>query len=317
MKDKKIRKRVRFDFYKEERVKNNEENFWTFEKIFNYYIKNEDLKTNLNIGNEEIEIEPKSLFKDDSLYFFLISNLRNEFLPAKKKIGQEKTDIKLDDDEYIGEFTGVVYDSTSKIFMIQINKYGIGPMKIEEYLKALKDQYISLDKEEEIVNTDFSLNMILNPNELETVADSKEIRSIHFKSSRSSLYKLKKLANEKEAGSIKQIDDIVSSYGNVNFEITISANFEKEEYLDKESSKNFINLIKKFLKKDKKELSFSITRRKDSDSNVDTIDFLLPKMIKYITLSAKPKESIGRDYLRKEMFKGYLEIKDKLMNISE
>lgn len=325
MKDinKKINKRVRFDFYREE-INNNEEkndiivseeNVWSFEKMFDYYIKYNELKTNLNIEDEEIEIEPNSLFKENNLYFFLISNLRNDIIPAKKKIGKEKKDIILDDDEYIGEFTGVVYDNINKIFMFQINKYGINPTKIQKYLKALKDYYISSLTDKNIENVEFSLNMILNPKELETVADSKEIRSIHLKSSSSSLAQLKKIADEDEKNCLKEISEVVSMFGNINFEINITANFKEEKSLEKETAKSFINSLKKYFIKEKKDISFSVTRRKDDDSNVDTIDFLLPKMIKYITLSVEPRKSIGRDQLRFKMFEGYLSIRDKLIKI--
>lgn len=311
--NKKINKRVKFDFYQED-IKINGTNKDIFEEVFDYYIGQNGIKTNIKINQEEIEIEPNSLFKENNLYFFIISNLRNDILPAKKRIGEEKVDIRLEEDEYIGEFTGIVYDKSIGVFMIQVNKYGVNVKNIEEYLKKLINIYLVQKNNEEIEK--FSLNMVLNPDEIESVADSKEIRRIVLKSSTSSLAQLKKRATKAEENNIRKISEIVNTFGNVNFEISISANFKAKETLEKETAKSFIESIKEMLGNRKKgEIAFSVTRKKDDNSNVDTVDFLLPKMVKYINLKVEPKKSIGRDYLRVEMFKGYSEISDKIRRV--
>lgn len=316
-KSKKIYKKIRFDFYQEKiNFSENKGNNWSLKNVFDYYIMNNKLETNLIIENETFEIEPNSLFKDGELYFFLISNLRNDLIPAKKKIGKEKEEIKLEDDEYIGEFTGVVYDSKTKIFMIQINKYGVSVSKIEKYFEELKNEYISLNINDDAIKKEdkINLNIILNPEELENVSNSKEIRGIRLKSSTTALSQLKGMLNDSEKNSVKEIDKIVSTFGHVNFEISITADFEADNSLERKEAVKFINTFRKIIGKEKK-TSLSVTRRENEDSNVETIDFLLPKMLKHINLSVEPRKSIGRDYLRTEMFKGYSQIKDKLERI--
>ena len=76
-----------------------------------------------------------------------------------------------------------------KIF-IRIRKIKNVAINIAIYLINI---YLVQKNNEEIEK--FSLNMVLNPDEIESVADSKEIRKIVLKSSTSSLAQLKKVLN--------------------------------------------------------------------------------------------------------------------------
>lgn len=320
--NKRIRKKIRFDFYKiessDKKVRKKDINLF-FANLFNYYMTNNNLKTHLEIKDEIIEIEPNSLYLEDHLYFFLISNLRSDTLPTKKKLGKEGIEIKLDSDEYIGEFTGVLYDSINGVFSIQINKYGVHPSKIINYLyklffsslKSINENLSEDDiiKKEAIENT--AIKMIVDSDELKKIKDSKEIRQIRLKSSTTALEAI--TDKEVKPKNWNQIREIVTDFGNVNFEISITANYEKQDSLDKEKSKNFIDSFLKFLYKDKEESNLIVKRKENDESNVETIDFLLPKLKRFINFSIEPKKSIGRTLLRSKMTEAYNKVKVKII----
>lgn len=308
--NKAVRKRIGFNFYRGEIKKDPINIGWDASELFNHYIKNDSVPTAIEIEDELIEIEPHTLYKnDEGIYFFQLSNLRNDLIPAKKKIGKEKIDIELEEDEYIGEFTGVVYDSVNSVFMMQINKYGINIQKATKYLKSLREYYLKdIQGRKEI--KEMELNLVIDEAKLKTLYKSQEIRKIVLKSSSTCLAVLDNIASEDEKKIIGEMNKAVSSFGNVNFEISISPNFKDSETLNKKSAKDIMNLVLKKInsKKDtkKEKLNLEITRRETEDSKVEVVDFLAPKMLEYINIRIEPKKSIGRDFLRVKMFEIYL-----------
>lgn len=310
--NKKIRKRIGFNFYRGElKFQGNIIEGWDATKVFDYYIKNNTQKTNIDIGDEVVEIEPNTLLKNGSVYFFQLSNLRNDLVPAKKKLGQAKKELDLDDDEYIGEFTGIIYDSSNYAFMIQTNKYGVGIKQITEYLKKLREQYLKIEDDQEELKKELELNFIIDENKVNNIPNSKEVRKVTFKSSSSVLATIAGINKKKmkENKTLSELQRMVESYGNIKFEIVMSADLEEPE--DKRTNNlkdrlvDILEICK--LKKDKKnnleneKLGLEVTRKENEDSKVELVDFFAPKLIEYINISIEPKKSIGTDYLRTEM----------------
>ncbi|MGL5580517.1 MAG: DUF6731 family protein [Cetobacterium sp.] len=318
--NKKIRKRIGFNFYKAElKFEGKIIDGWDASEVFDYYIKNTDQRTHIDIGDEIVEIEPNSLLKAEKIYFFQLSNLRNDLIPAKKTLGQVKKELDLDDDEYIGEFTGIVYDSSNHTFMIQTNKYGVGIKQITEYLKKLREKCIKtikIEEEfEEELKKELELNFVIDETKVNNIQNSKEIRKITFKSCSSVLATIEGINKKKskENKTLSELQRMVESTGNIKFEIVMSADLEEPE--DKRGS-NLINKLNDLiqmckLKKDKtnklenEKLGLEVVRKEKEDSKVELVDFFAPKLIEYINISIEPKKSIGTDYLRTEMVKLY------------
>lgn len=308
---KKVRKRIGFNFYKGEIADSKKKSGWDASDLFNYYIENNKIGTNLEVNGEVIEIEPNTLFKDNGIYFFQLSNLRNDLIPAKKKIGKEKEDLHLEEDEYIGEFTGIVYDSINCSFMIQTNKYGVGVKQATEYLRELRSEYLKSICEDELSEKNLELNFIVDEKKIDNIYLSKEIRKVNFKSSTSSLAAI---SEKKKNKTMEAMQNFVCNYGNVKFEISISVDVEEKD--PKESKvKNIVHdLVDIFkFKKDKKnnleneKLGIEVLRKENEDSKVELVDFLAPKLTEYINISIEPKKSIGRDFLRTKMLQLYTE----------
>lgn len=310
--NKKIRKRIGFNFYKGElKLQENIVGGWNASKVFDYFITNNDEKTNIDLGDEVVEIEPNTLLKNENIYFFQLSNLRNDIVPAKKKLGQVKVELDLEDDEYIGEFTGIVYDSSNSTFMIQTNKYGVGIKQVTEYLKKLRAKYLEVEGTDEELKLELELNFIIDEEKVKNIQNSKEVRKIKFKSSTSVLATIADINKKKskENETLSEMYKMVQNCGNIKFEIVMSADLEESEDNRKNSLidkiPDFLQVYK--LKKDKKnkleneKIGLEVVRKEKEDSKVELVDFFAPKLIEYLSINIEPKKSIGTDYLRTKM----------------
>lgn len=126
-----------------------------------------------------VEIEPGSLKVEDAtdIVTFQISKMRSDLLPAKKKIEQQKKDIRLADDEYIGEFTSVLYDDKKSVFMVQSNMYGLTNSQVEEYLTLLRRRVIEETGNGNIEELACELSVIINPCDIDSIKNSQEVKN--------------------------------------------------------------------------------------------------------------------------------------------
>lgn len=289
-----------------EEIKNYESKVWNMTGLLKYIKGNPEFLTSEKIRGEQFEIEPESLFQRENLHFFQITKLREDLIPAKKKIGKVRTEIMLDDDEYIGEFTGVVYDDKNGVVLIQSNKYGISLAELKEYFSFLRLRYLKTKsgKEDELM---VDLDIVVDKNKISTLKDSKEFRKIKFKGN--SVH-LAALCSEDET-SLKKIGEVMNKFGDLNFELTMSVSIEKNENAEKKSKTLNVSetneLISQYEKlylnsEEGSKPDLQISRREEINSKVEAVDLLLPKMIDSINIQLEPRKSLGKDSLRENMF---------------
>lgn len=73
--------------------------------------------------------------------------LRETNTPYIVKSGEKAKDLRLDDDEYVGEGVSILYDNQAHVFMLQKNKFSVSSKLIESYLSFFNPDrsfYISL-----------------------------------------------------------------------------------------------------------------------------------------------------------------------------
>ena len=319
-KNKKIQKKIGITFYQPklvsvEKFEGKEDNLiessWNASKTLEHFL-NKNIKGK-NFANEDIELDISTLEQINNLYFFQLAKLRVDNIPSRKKIGEIRKEIMLMDDEYIGEFSGILYDLSSSCFVIQNNKFGPSIKEIELYLNFLRNKYI---EEKKIDNSDekmVKLYIVIDENSLKTIPNSKEIRKISLKSNTFCM------ANfvEKNTTDLKIINDAVSKFGNVTFNISITAQVDevnKERSLEKKEAINLIKDIMKYLKFDKNGKA-EVVRKYDDDSKVETIDFLLPSMRYYSNVSLEPRKAIGKDNLKMIMLDVFRKNSSKLSKL--
>lgn len=215
-----------------------------------------------------------------------------------------------------------MYDATTSVFMIQINRYGIGVEIISEFLKKLRQEYYKSSNKN--LTKEIELNLIVDTEKLEKVKNSKEIRKITIKSSINSLTAIsKKLKTQKEKNMLllDTVKKSIEGFGNIEFEIKISAKVREHEVLEKSLSQRWIEEGLKLLNcqknKENKDLlnekfAMSVVRKENDDTLVENVDFLLPKVVEYISFLTGAKVAIGKEELRVQIFERYNKIKSKI-----
>lgn len=306
----KIRKKIGFNFYTPKLLGlEKTEEVWEMGPLLDYIEKTESFRTTCDIKNDKIEIEPNSIIKKENVYFFQISKLREDNIPAKKREGKEKIEFELEDDEYIGEFNGVLYDPQLSVIVLQINKAGVSISEAESYLKELRKKYFSECLKKEQDNKMVKLDLIIDTEKLKNIDQSKEIRKFTIKSDTIHLAAL-----EDKDAPLKQITKALNNFGDVEFEITIKA-IKKPTESGATIKKDIVTSVIKCYEKLKGTKKLEVTRKENSETNVEEVDFLLPKLSEYRSIQLEPRKSVGKEDLRVYMLESYNNQKEKIKRI--
>ena len=59
-----------------------------------------------------------------------------------KRIGRERENIDLQNDEFIGEFTQIIFDTRYNTIAIQSNRYGVGWNVVCKYLNYIQNVFV-------------------------------------------------------------------------------------------------------------------------------------------------------------------------------
>ena len=114
---------------------------WDVESLVQYACSDGIQITHRVYGGDLLEIDKTTYYHhEDDLVAFQVTTLRSHDIPAKKKPGQAREDVGLQDDEYLGEFTQVIYDTRFHTVAIQSTKHGAGYKAIESLLNEIDRQ---------------------------------------------------------------------------------------------------------------------------------------------------------------------------------
>src|SRR5690625_4194389 len=161
-------------------------NVWDMSEFLDYLMVNKsDFRTTVDIGTEYSEIEKDSYNYDErrDLYSFQFSKLRETNIPSKKKFGEIKEDILLDQDEYIGEFNSIVFDNSYKALIVQSNLYGMSVAQVEHALTQLRFKYLDRNNMTEATPLVVRLNPIIDRNKVNRVIQSDYYKKIRVRGS--------------------------------------------------------------------------------------------------------------------------------------
>ena len=264
-------------------------------------LKDPKYRTTFEIDGMPIEIEPGSFVINDNVVTFQLTKMRSDMLPAMKKVNTKKKDIKLADDEYIGEFTSILYDMKSEVFMIQSNMYGLTHAQVEAYLTLLREQVLG----KKVKSIDYTM-CVLDP-----IVDTEDV----FKKIRKS-EEIKKIRLRAADGIIKR--DGKNPFGGVSaavggktgyvFDITISINRDsKTKSIDEEEVTNILDFLDsvKMEGEQDKNLLMEVTRKETEQSSTEIINLLKPCMKDDILVAVEERASIGHEFMADKMKEVY------------
>jgi hypothetical protein len=270
-------------------------------EMLEYIILGNMPNNTIDIDGIIAEIEPKSFISEKDTISFQLTKLRDNFLIAKKKPGEEKMDLVLNDDEYIGEFVSLIFNCKNKTMMLQSNMYGLGITKVERYLTLLRRKYLeTLNNEDQINELRCELRIIVDPNKVDEILKAKYFRKVRIKGSD---IMMDSFMNSKSMFS--KIRNTIGTSKGLNFDISISLNnTDKTKSIDVEEMKKLLNDYKTFEENSDKPM-IEITKKDDDDSNTELINLLEPKLTDVIRFTIYSRQSIGHEFLYNEMIKTY------------
>lgn len=282
---------------------------WDASKMF-MLVEEENVDSNIDTGEMIIEIEPGTLKIGETYISLQLTKMRDNMLPAKKKKGNTKEDIALDNDEYIGEFTSILYDKSNSVFMIQSNMHGVSIGQVEKYLTLLRRRVIEKLDIDDLFEAACELCVVINSCELDNVRGSQEVRKIRFRAA-DGVYTPFTHDEKNYLGRIRKSFGEKQGYV---IDISISINRDGDiKSLDKELVEDVLENFE-HIKASQYDhnLLVEITRRENEDSATEILNLLRPKMCDEIALKLKPRTSVVHNDLLKEMKKAYRKTKGKI-----
>lgn len=277
------------------------------------YLDEEKIDSNIDIDEMIVEIEPGTLQIGEEYISFQLTKMRDNMLPAKKKKGSTKEDITLDNDEYIGEFTSILYDIDNSVFMIQSNMHGVSVGQIESYLTLLRRRIIEKMKLNDMSELACELSVIVNSFDLENIRQSQMVRKIRFRAA-DGTYTFFQDDEKNFLGNIRRSFGEKTGYV---IDVTVSIDRETEvKSLDKKLISDVLDNFD-YIEESQHDsnLLLEMTRKENEDSTTEIVNLLRPKMCDEITIYLKPRTSVVHANLLKEMKKVYEKNKKKIKQL--
>lgn len=285
---------------------------WDASGMFKY-VKEQNIDSNIDTGEMIIEIEPGTLVIGEEFISLQLTKMRDNMLPAKKKKRSTKEDITLDNDEYIGEFTSILYDKSKSVFMIQSNMHGVSVGQVEKYFTLLRRRVVEELELDDLFEAACELSVVINSCELDNVRGSQEVRKMRFRAA-DGVYTPFTRDEKNYLGKIRRSFGEKTGYV---IDITISIDRDTDvKSLDKELVEDVLGNFE-YIKASQYDsnLLVEITRRENENSTTEILNLLRPKMCDEITIKLKPRTSVVHNDLLKEMKKAYKKTERKIEQV--
>ncbi|MGM0168035.1 hypothetical protein IGI39_003047 [Enterococcus sp. AZ135] len=299
------KQKIRFNYFQPQLViEGNELVSWDMKKFLDTILNNKRaFDASIFLGDEVSDLEWNSCDYDyaNNLYYIQLSKLRSKNIPSRKRINQDKEDINLADDEYLGEFNLLIYDPRTKVLITQGNFYGLNIKQIASTLSGLRMKVNDLNEEPDgdlpyIVN----LAPVIDSNAIDKVMNNEIYRKITIKGA-----DFNEIADEDlNSDVLSRSVEALSKVHGMNFEITLSmAKAGKNESLDSEEIRRMIKDVLTLTNDKDLDVGMHVASRRDMESSMDYIDLLTPKLSSEIVLEVQNRSTIGADYI----FNGFKE----------
>lgn len=299
------KQKVRFNYFEPQLIiENNDLVKWDMRKFLETILNNKRaFDASEFLGDEVSDLEWNSCDYDtkNDLYYIQLSKLRSKNIPSRKRINQDKVDINLADDEYLGEFNLLIYDPKVNALITQGNFYGLTTKQISLTLTGLRRKVNEFNGDSD-GDLPYMVNLapVIDSNAIHKVMKNEIYRKITIKGSDFNAIADEDLDSQVLNRTINALDEV---HG-MNFEITISmAKAEKEKTLDKEEVRTMINDVRRLNENDTSCVSMNIASREDLNSSIEYIDLLTPRLTSEIVLEIQNRSTIAAEYI----FNGFKE----------
>ncbi|ARF69513.1 hypothetical protein B7C51_19345 [Paenibacillus larvae subsp. pulvifaciens] len=276
---------------------------WRMERFLDYLAANHDkFNTNVNVGNEFSEVEKDSIFYDErrGLHHFQLSKLRETNIPSKKRFGEIKEDILLNQDEYIGEFNSIIYDNKYGALIMQSNFYGLTVKQTEQVLTELRFRYLDEIGENEDDPLIVKLAPIIDKSKIDRVMKADYYKKIRIKGSDVMLD-----ANLGENNLLCEARDMLYEISGVNIDISISlGRAEKTASLNDQVVRDALRQFSN-VEDETRRPQVEITALYNEEAETETINLVEPRMTDRIIVDVEPRQTVGHEYLYQQFVVTY------------
>lgn len=266
---------------------------WDMSALLDFLMVRREFDTTVAVGEEfaEMEIDSYSFDQQRNIYGFQLSKLRDKNIPSKKKFGEIKEEILLEQDEFIGEFVSVLYDNTYKVLAIQSNLYGLSSKQIENVLTQLRFRYL----DEQGLTDEVPLLVRLAPM-IDRAKVDRVIRSDYFKKIRLKGSNVMLDANLDDASLMGEARRMLHEVAGVNIDITISlGRSERTASLDDARIREVINEYLQI--PDDQRPQLEVTALDNEEAEIETINLFEPRMTDRISIVVEPRTTVAHEYL--------------------
>ncbi|URM31595.1 hypothetical protein LLY41_14330 [Cytobacillus firmus] len=267
---------------------------WNMAPFLDYLMTHRDtFDTNVEMGDEYAEIETDSYLYDDrrNLYSFQLSKLRDKNIPSKKRFGEIKEEILLEQDEFIGEFVSVIYDNVYNSVALQSNLYGLSVRQTENVLTQLRFRYLDDTGRADEIPLVVRLAPIIDRSKIQRVIRADYYKKVRIKGSNVML--------DAELGEQSMLGDarrLLNEVAGVNIDLTISlGRAERTASLNDLRIRELIEVYTELPEEHRPQIE--LTALENEEAEIETINLLEPRMTDRITIEIAPRTTVAHEYL--------------------
>jgi hypothetical protein len=269
---------------------------WDMSGLLDYLMSHHDFDTNITVGDEyaEMEIDSYSYDQRRNIYGFQLSKLRDKNIPSKKRFGEIKEEILLDQDEFIGEFVSLLYDHSYKTVAIQSNLYGLSTKQIENVLTQLRFRYLDYNDLTDEIPLVVRLAPIIDRAKIERVIRADYYKKIRLRGSNVMLD-----ANLDDTSLMGDARRLLNEVAGVNIDITISlGRADRTASLDDIRIREAIDAYLQLPEEQRPQIE--VTALDNEEAEIETINLLEPRMTDRISIVLAPRTTVAHEYLFNE-----------------
>lgn len=260
------------------------------------------------IGDEIAEIEPGSFIYNDqhNIYSLQLSKLRDKNIPSKKRVGEIREDILLNQNEYIGEFVSIIYDEEISCLMIQSNLYGLSTKQIENYFTELRFRHLNYIGNEDDEPFVVKLRPKMDHRKIYDALQADYYRKIRI---RTADYMEDALMDENSLISDARRTLMQARGASIDLQISLGR-AERSASLDSEQIRRVLREFRELPPGSKPNIELTMLEKEEAE--IETINLIEPRMTDRISLEVEPRQTIGHEYLFYQMLHKYLERRNDL-----
>jgi hypothetical protein len=267
---------------------------WDMSGFLDYLMTNvETFRTTVPVGDEYAEIEKDTYSFDErrNIYSFQLSKLRESNIPSKKRFGEIKEDILLDQDEYIGEFVSFIYDNQFQTAIVQSNLYGLSVKQAESVLTELRFRWLDRLGRTEDIPLVVRLVPIIDRSKVQRVINADYYKKIRIKASDVMLD-----AALEENSLISEARRLLNESSGVTIDLTISlGRSERTASLDEGTVRNAIRAFQEIEEGARPQVE--LTALENEEAEIETINLIEPRMTDRISIEVEPRQTVAHEYL--------------------